>query len=427
MYRTRLTFFARPMFLCLVAAGAGIVNVSSKPLVHAPAATRYYAHDARLDAQGVIAPWYTGQNGQVDWRLRIAAETLKRYPWTTTPLPAPHYVFNGTWRVDSQGNITIPALSNWDNGDLGQRTAYVLSGLVDYYRYTGDPAAVSHIWLTVEALRRYCLTDDRHPWPRILISVPTKGKPYGQADPHGMIQLDIVAEVGIGLVRAYQLVGQAEWWELAKHWADLFAAKRRTDPHLSPWPRYANPEDVPWEDLQTGGVVFILEFLDEVIRLGYTGQNGEVLRARDAARRFLRDVLLPRWTLDDTWGRNYWDWNDPVQAENVTEFVARYLMAHPGQFPNWRTDVRNILTLFLHRTSVDPGSGGGVFSGAWAFPESSGCCGRSLWYGPMELAPVFAELGHRLKDPWASEVGGGGGGAARGGGGGGRGWGCRDV
>ena len=44
---------------------------------------RYYAYPAVHDAEGVIAPWYTAQNGQLDFRIRVAAETLKRYPWTT--------------------------------------------------------------------------------------------------------------------------------------------------------------------------------------------------------------------------------------------------------------------------------------------------------------------------------------------------------
>lgn len=395
-WRTRIVAIGCAALAALAASGA------RKP--QDTPSKRYYAHAAVEDGHGIIAPWYAGMNGQIDWRVRIAAETLKRYPWTDKPSPAPHYVFNGTWRIDADGAISIPDLSNWDNGDLGQRAAYILSGLVDYYRYSGDPAAFGHLWLTVEALRRHALTGSGHAWPGALISVPTKGTPYGQADPRGMIQLDIMAEVGIGVVRAYQLVGKKEWWQLATRWADLFARHARKEPHLSPWPRYANPEDAVWEDLQTGGVVFILEFLDEVIRLGYEGRNGEIRAARDAGRRFMRDVLLPRWSENDTWGRNYWDWNDPVQAENVTEFAARYMMAHPDVFPNWRTDVRNILTLFLNRTSVDPGSSGGVFSGAWAYPESSGCCGRSLWYGPMEIAPVYAELGYRTRDPWASEM-----------------------
>jgi hypothetical protein len=41
---------------------------------------RYFAHPTVEDRNGVIAPWYTGQNGQFDYRVRIASETLRRYP-----------------------------------------------------------------------------------------------------------------------------------------------------------------------------------------------------------------------------------------------------------------------------------------------------------------------------------------------------------
>ncbi|MBM3476245.1 MAG: hypothetical protein FJX75_23480, partial [Armatimonadetes bacterium] len=383
---------------------------------------RLYAHETVTDRHGVIAPWYRGQNGQCDFRVRIAAETLKRYPWEREKRdtilfsqtsrensmvslfsPAPHHVLSGAWGIAPDGTISIPPIDDWANGDLGQRAAYVLSGLVDYYRYTGDPAAISHICLTADTLLDHMLTPPDHPWPGILVSVPVKGKPYGKADPHGFIQLDIVAEVGIGLVRAYKLTGNRRYLDTAKHWADLFAGKRRLEPGVPPWSRYANPEDANWEDLQTGGVVFILEFLDDLIDTGYRGKAESLVEARNAGRAYLRE-LLDRWTVDDTWGRNYWDWPDYVQAENVTEFVVRYMMDHPEAFPNWRTDCRNVLSLFLNRTSVAPESGGDVFAGAWAYPESSGCCGRSLWYGPMELAMVYAQYAALTGDEWAREM-----------------------
>src|SRR5271157_913734 len=75
----------------------------------ANAGTHYYAHDAVVDSHGVIAPWYQGLNGQCDFRVRIAAETLKRYPWTTTNTAVaayPHYVFSGIWQIASNGLIT---------------------------------------------------------------------------------------------------------------------------------------------------------------------------------------------------------------------------------------------------------------------------------------------------------------------------------
>lgn len=369
---------------------------------------RYYAHPAAHDEHGVIAPWYRGQNGQCDFRVRIAAETIKRYPWATADSAvsdAPHYVFSGHWQISPEGVITPRPLKDWNNGDLGQRAAYVLLSLVDYYRYSGDAAAVAHLTYQADHLLDHCQTGADHPWPRFLISVPVKGKAYGKCDPGGMIQLDIVAEVGLGLLAAYRVTGNDRWLDAAKHWGDLLAEKRDRRPGAAPWGRYANPEAAPWKDnKQTGGVAFLLYFFDELIHLGHEGTGGRIVAARDAGRAYLRDTLLPNWTVNDVWGRNYWDWADPVQAENVTEFVARYLMDHRQAFPNWRRDARNILSLFINHTSVSPRSNGDVYSGAWAFPESCGCCGRSLWYGPMELAVPLAQYGVETSDPWGKEL-----------------------
>jgi hypothetical protein len=394
--RSLLTFICLPCFVTAVSETRGAVVQK-----------RYYAHETVEDANGVIAPWYKGQNGQLDLRVRIAAETLKRYPWTDpgkAPVQVPEYISSGAWKIAPDGTITVPPIGDWANGDLGQRAAYVLSALMDYYRYSGDPAAIAHLSMQADYLLDYCLTPDDHPWPRFLVSVPVKGKPYGKTDPHGFIQLDIVAEVGAPLIRAAQMTGNQRWLDAAKHWGDLLAEKRDRRPGVPPWGRYANAEDAPWEDIASGGIVFILDFFDELIRAGYTGKDNAIIEARNAGVAYLRDVLLPDWTGSDTWGRNYWDWNCNVQVENVTEFAARYLMNHPDEFPSWRNDVRNIMSLFLNRTGVAPGSSGDVFSGAWAYPESSGCCGRSLWYGPMELANVWAQYGVLADSEWAREI-----------------------
>jgi hypothetical protein len=81
-----------------------------------------------------------------------------------------------------------------------------------------------------------------------------------------------------------------------------------------------------------------------------------------------------------------------------------YLMDHQEYFPNWRNDVRNILSLNLLHTSVSPKSNGDTFSGAWAYPESSGCCDRSLSYSPQELARAFARYGVEADSEWGREI-----------------------
>src|ERR1051326_2366148 len=384
-----------------------------------PAATRlthYYAHDAMEDRYGVIAPWYKGQNGQYDLRVRIAAETIKRYPWVTKDgavSAAPEYVYNGSWSIDAAGNIAVVPETDWDYGDTGQRGAYIISSLIDYYRYSGDAAAFRIITATADYLISHCETQQTHAWPGILISVPTKGVRYrdcrlGSSDDlkasDGKIQLDIVGEVGWQLVRAYEMTGQVQWFNAAKHWADLMAKNRGQDVKASPWGRYVDNEKRGMNGVQTGGVVYVLMFLDELIRAGHLETGSEIVEARNAAREYLKTVLLPAWTTDDTWGRNYWDWEEPEQAENISHYLADYLMDHKDVFPNWKIDVRNILSLFLNHTAANPASGSDTFSGAWAFPEGSTCCLRSLWYAPMELATVLARYGAEANSEWGREL-----------------------
>ena len=374
----------------------------------ATAFSRYYGHQAVHDDHGVIAPWYSGLNGQCDFRVRIAAETLKRYPWTTTSNAVaayPHYVFSGVWQIASNGVITPKTPSDWANADIGQRATSLLNGWVDYYRYTGDPAAIAHATYMADFLIDWCQTPANHPWPGLFISVPVKGKAYGRCDPNGMIQLDLCGSAGLGLLRAYQLTGNRRWFDTARHWAELLAARCNLNPAADPWPRYANPEAAPWKDnKQTGGVTMILSFLDELIRLSQPGPDGSIIAARDAGRRYLRDRLLPAWTTNDTWGRYFWDWANPVQNCLTTPDAAGYLLDHPDVFPNWRTDARNILTLFLNHSSVAPESGGDVYSGAWAYPEANNCCGRSLWYAPLCVAPTIAHWAVLANSEWGREL-----------------------
>lgn len=389
---------------CLVSAV--VFMTASSASTRAGQADRYYAHNAVEDRYGVIAPWYAGLDGQCSLRVRIAAETLKRYPWVETPatgMPAPHYVYNGRWSIAEDGTITVKKQEPWATGDLGQRSAFAMQGWLNYYRYSGDAAALAHVTLIADLLIAHCETPSDHAWPGFPISAPVQGESYGDCNPGGMIQLDIAAQMGLGLVRSYQLRGRREWLDHAKHWADLLAEKRNRDPKYPPWNRYANPENAQWGDLQTGGVFMILEFFDALIDLGYTGKNDALVEARDAGRAYAREVLLPRWTEPDTFGRHYWDWEHPVQCEVSTEVLSRYMMSHPDAFANWRNDVRNIMTLFVHHACTSTESRGDVYSGAWAYPEGPGCCGRSLWYAPMQVGSAFAEYGVRAGSEWARE------------------------
>ncbi len=407
---SRSLFTAFSMVILLFAAN--LKAEDAKP------AKKYFAHEAVEDRYGVIAPWYRGQNGQCDFRVRISEETLKRYPWTEpgkSAMQGPHYIFNGVWNIKPDGAITIDYnLKDWDNGDVGQRTFGLLMCQLDYYRYSGDPAAIGIIKMTADNVLENCLTSADHPWPRFFISCPTKGKAYQKADPHGFIQIDISAYVGCAMVGAYKITGDERYWEIAKHWADLFAEHCKPRPGASPWPRYANPEDVPptgvqgvdWgpANVQTGSASLILRFLDDVIRTGYRGKDDSLVKARDIGEKYLRDELLPQWNLSPMFGYYYWDWDNKVYTPAVAGFVSEYMMRRPEAFPNWKNDVRNIMSQSFCRLSVNPESKGDVYSGAWAHPEANNCCLTSLQYSSAMSSDIIAQYAALAGDPWAREI-----------------------
>jgi hypothetical protein len=389
-----------------------LLSVLLPSLTTSSAAQKYFAHTAVKDQYGVIAPWYQGQNGQFDLRVRVAAETMKRYPWTSADKAiavVPEYVLNGTWNITPEGVITVPPLTDWANGDWGQLAAREMDALVSYYRYSGDPWALASLSSIADTMLQHCVTSNDAEWPNFLISVPVTGKPYGNCDPKGWIQLDIVGETAVALLHAYEATGERRWLETAEHWGNVLAEKRNQEPGAAPWGRYANPQDVKWGmdeagNVQAGGIVYDLTFLDELIRLGYKGPGDVIVQARDQAREYLRDTLLPQWTVNDTYGRNYWDWPDPVQSQTTTDWMSRYLLANKSYFKNWKNDVRNMLSIYLNHTTVNPKSAGGVYSGAWALPESSGCCESSLAWAPVELAGNFAHYSADADSPWAREI-----------------------
>lgn len=376
-----------------------------------PAATNlpaYYAHPVQLDAHGVIAPWHVGLNGQLDERLRIAVDVYKRYPWvdqSQAVLAAPDFVYNSHWSIKPDGTIVIPPTTDWMCGDLAQRSWSIIKGLTAYYQYSGDPIAFVYIPLTVDYLLDYALTDANATWPRFPISTPTKGKIYGPCDPTARNQLDLCAIVGIEVLRAYQLTGNPRYREMAEHWGDVFAAQCQfTDPASAPWNRYVDPSVVGWSDVLTGTTAVIVDFLEDLLQLGYTGKDTALVRARDAGRKFLREQMLPAWWENDTWGRTYWDWDNPIICGMVS-MCADHFLKYPQVYPNWNNDVRNMVSLIWNRNSTAPESFGDVYSGAWAFPESSVCCGTSLSYNQYTAGPTLLAYGARANSAWATEVG----------------------
>ncbi len=271
------------LILCIILAVSGNAHTATTM-------DKYYAHEAVTDSFGVIAPWYNGQNGFLDFRVRVSAEFLKRYPWVdanVSVMSGPHYIFNPMVDIAENGEISVLYPNNRMNGNLGQRFKYMSEGFPRYYRYTGDPFVLSHLRIIADYILEYNCTDGSNSWPKFPISVPLKGIPYGKAAQDGYIQLDLSAGIGRVMIIAYKLTADERYLNAAKHWGE-------------------------------------------------------------------------------------------------------YMMNHKDIFPNWKNDVRNIISMFLRRTGASPKSNTDVFSGAWAYPESNSCCLRAMDFPPVFLGTYLA-------------------------------------
>ena len=91
------TFFVADIKIVVLA-----VLIIGSAEVAASATLKFYdGHAPEVDRNGGVAPWYTGQNGQYDLRVRIAGEKVKRYPWATGDraiVPAPEYLLHVGYR-----------------------------------------------------------------------------------------------------------------------------------------------------------------------------------------------------------------------------------------------------------------------------------------------------------------------------------------
>lgn len=401
----RRTAFFTSLFL--LAGVQAMADQTYNPLKPSQSMATYFAHPVNEDRNGVIAPWYKGLNGQLDERALIAVNVYKRYPWVAPPkavMAAPDFVYNSHWSITSEGQIEIPPTNDWMCGDLSQRAWSIVKGLTAYYQYSGDPIAFLYIPLTVDYILDYGQTDEKNPWPYFPIATPTRGKAYGKCDPNGRNQLDLCAITGTEVLRAYKLTGNPRYLAAAKHWGDVFAEKCDYKTKLSPWNRYTDPSVVGWSDVLTGTVAIITDFLEDLIAIGHRGKNGQIVKARDRGRVFINEKILPVWSVNDTWGRTYWDWDNPVICGNMS-MCADHIMKYPAAYPNWKTDLRNVIALILNRNCADSNSMGDMYSGAWAFPESSVCCGTSLSYNQYTAAPTWIRYGALANDPWAQEIG----------------------
>src|ERR1043166_6143379 len=94
------------------------------------------------------------------------------------------------------------------------------------------------------------------------------------------------------------------------------------------------------------------------------------------------------------------EWAEASGKGKVFAFNIHHWPLHPGFKKYVSFSCRRRHTRFRNVTGVQTCA----LPIAWAYPESSSCCGRSLWYVTNAIASVFARYAVEAQDDWAREI-----------------------
>jgi hypothetical protein len=312
-------------------------------------ATTYalFGHPVRLDSGGGLAAWPQGDApyARVAGLAWHALET--RFPIEDNGLPT----WLGYSRFDPE---TLEGIA-WPHNPAGFY-AMLTDSAVLWYAFSGDGAAVAVVHRALLHQIEHGSTPPDWDWARVPYASAAAGAAdyegaddlwcdyCGRGDGIGVIEPDKVGELGFAYIQGFELTGDVELRDAAVACADaLVAHVRAGDRTHSPWPfRVAAKNDVAREEYSSH-VIGALMLFDELARLD-VGAVAAYRRARAKALDWLLRVPIA----DEAWSGYFEDVDihrDP--RENPNQYcalrTARWLIAHPGDDPAWRTHVAHLI------------------------------------------------------------------------------------
>ena len=306
-----------------------------------------FGHAVRLDRQRDLLAWPPGDApyarvAGLAWRALEA-----RFPVEDNGLPT----WLGYSRFDPE---TLDGIA-WPHNPAGFY-AMLTDSAVLWYQFSGDAAALDVVHRALTHQIAHGSTPADWAWARVPYASAAAGAAdyegaddtwcdfCGRGDGIGVIEPDKVGELGYAYMQIYEETGDGALREAARACADALVAHVRSgDQTHSPWAfRVFARTDVAREEYSSQ-VVGALMLFDELIRLR-VGDVDAYRRTRAMALEWLLRVPM----VDDAWSGYFEDVDihgDPFENPNqyCALHTARWLIAHPGDDPAWRTHVAHLI------------------------------------------------------------------------------------
>jgi len=347
--------------LCLLL----LTLVVPQPKSFGQAVDQINGHRVVLDAEGKLLAWINPQ--------ALAYDHVMRLGWTFLQAKVP-VESNGLRSYLTHSTFDPATLhgTDWPHDPAGLYAMFVDS-VLPFYAYSGDGAILER----VREMLDYQLTHGTTPANWDWASVPYASSdpdaleyvgaddtyfckkedkvsiPCGRGDGHYAIEPDKIAELGLGYLRFYELVGEDKYRNAALACGNALASHVQSGDMLhSPWPFRVFAHTNVTREAYTANVIAPIKLFDELIRLGL-GNAPAYQRARQMAWDWLmaypmKNNLWNAYFEDVPIDKNLDNWNQYIASE-----TARYLMENSDRDPEWKNHVSGLIDWIEKNFAVD--------------------------------------------------------------------------
>ena len=232
-----------------------------------------------------------------------------------------------------------------------------------YYPYTGDIRALVPVKNLLDRMLMFPTPDD-WAWPGMVRTQDNEVQDGIYMDER--LEPDKAAMVGVAYMDFAKYTGEAKYWAMAEHIAELLLAniKEGSDKE-SPLPFRVNMRTGEVEDPYTANMIFVVEFFDKILACD-TSLDKAQLKAK-------RDQVFD-WIMENPMNTGIWSgyFEDvPSNFTNINQFspmeTARYLLDNPDVRKDYKQLVLDLLAFVKGRF------GGIVRYGAASIAEQDAC------------------------------------------------------
>jgi hypothetical protein len=302
-------------------------------------------HPIQTDKSGNIIPWYDADPATAyDHDLQIIWNFW--FNMRRDPNGLPYYMNHQVW------NKTMDD----PRGIGGDQFMMAMSSWRLYYAYTGNENVKNNIYFLAEYYLTHGLSPENSKWPNIPFPYNTmiySGVYDGDMrSGRGVAQPDKAGSFGLELVHAYKIKNDPLFLYAAIKIANTLAANVKTgNEKHSPLPFKVNVFTGKTALLQDDGLVKskdtacytsnltpTLQLFFDLIQLN----KGNVAAYKTGVNKIL--VWLKKYPIQNNrWGPFFEDVGEWSQTQINAMTCARFMMEHPQNFPEWKSQVKSII------------------------------------------------------------------------------------